>query len=144
MAQLAELIWVLLEMSLEFLALDKLLADFTGPGFLDREPRYHTQGIGHSVPEGVDLFHFEMVRFHLLPELGLPFDDLCENGLVVPCCRERRGLVLPELVGWDDKRKRHAGFACSARAANSMGVGFGSRREIKVEDACHVLEIDTT
>jgi hypothetical protein len=64
--QLPEFIRVLLKMALEFLGLDKFLADFARTGFLDCEAGDCAEGIGHSVAEGVDLGHFEVVWFDLV------------------------------------------------------------------------------
>lgn len=52
--------------------------------------------------------------------------------------------MLSELVGWNDERKRHACFACTPGTADSVCVGFGGCREVEVEDAGDILEVDTT
>lgn len=84
--QLPQLIGILLEVALQLLALNQFLADFTRARFLDRKAGDGAQGIGHTVPEGVDLGHVKVVRFDLVAEFGLALGDLLKDRLVVLCC----------------------------------------------------------
>lgn len=85
MAQLSQFFGVLFEVALELLALDKFLTDFARTGFLHGKSGYGAEGVGHTIPECLDLLHFEVIGFDFVAELGLALDDLREDGFIMLC-----------------------------------------------------------
>lgn len=143
MAQLSQFLWVLFKVALELLALDEFLADFTSTGFLHGESGHGAEGVGHTVPESLNLVHFEVVGFHFVAELGLALNDLREDGFIVLCGGNGCGLVFAELGCWDDEGECHSGLACSSGTADAVGVRFGGSGQVEVKDTGDVLEVDT-
>lgn len=142
--ELAQLIGVVFEVALQFLALDQLLTDLTSTGFLNGKSGDGAKTVGHTVAEGVDLTHLKVVGLDFVAMFGLTFDDLGQDGFIMFGGGEGSGFVLSVLVCRDDERERHAGLAATAGSSNAVCVGFGGCGEVKVQDAGHVLEVDTT
>lgn len=142
--ELAQLVGVVFEVALQLLALDQLLTDLTSTGFLDGKACDGAKTVGHTVAEGVDLAHLKVVGLDFVAMFGLTFDDLGQDGFVVFGGGEGGGLVLSVLVCWDDERERHAGLAATAGSSDAVCVGFGGCGEVEVQNAGHILEVDTT
>lgn len=135
---------MLFEVTLELCRVDELLTQFLRSGFADCNAGYGTDSVGDTVAEAFELGGVELPFFDRGAVFLLAGLDALEDFFVVFALRNGGGFVLlVEVLGYIEGQS-HALLAGSGCSACAVRVGFCRLRQVEVEDAGNVSEVDTT
>lgn len=143
-AQVSQVLGVLLEMALQFRRVDEFLAEFLGTCLADGDAGDAADGVGDTVAESFELGRIELPLVDGGAEFGLAGLDALEDFLVVFALFDGGRFVLLILVFGDVKGEGHTLLTGAGGTACAVGVGFGGLGEVEVEDAGDVAEVDST